>query len=167
MPRSSLFFSSPLLLLLACGGSNVAVAVVDVDLAARESLLGKRVIRNVEAYAHEADAKLNQAAAEVEAEASDPDRSRADFQAMNAQLMEMRRQAQESVNQRRDKAESDVHLSLEEAVEALAKENGWKIVIRKGLHSAIWTDGALDKTEEVIRRMDSLDQASPTSDGKA
>ncbi len=61
--------------------------------------------------------------------------------------MQVRQHVRESVDQRRDKAENSVHLSREEAVETLAKEEGWSIIVRKGLHSAIWAGGAPDKTE--------------------
>ncbi len=54
-------------------------------------------------------------------------------------------------------------MKLERALDSLAKENDWDIVIRKGPQSALWAGEALDRTKMVIERMDGISKKETKS----
>ncbi len=157
MTCGKVFLVLPLLAGLACGGPKAPVVVaVSVDRVARESVQAKNLIGDVEAFAKSVEDRLNQVAEQVQAGARNPRRNSEEVRALNARLDQMRLEAQEEVDLRRRKAEQEIRGAMEKAVTMLALEQGWELVVRKDSHSALWSTDALDQTEMVINRMDSL-----------
>lgn len=160
MIRPTLLLASSLFLLTACGPKAPVVVVVSVDRVAQESVRAKKIIGDVEGYAKSVEDKLNEMAQEIQAASADPRRSPAELNAMKLQWNQLRQTAVEQVDQRRRKAEDDVHQALDETLKILAKEQGWDLVVREDRHSALWAKPVLDKTDLVIQRMDTLAPAS-------
>jgi Skp family chaperone for outer membrane proteins len=73
---------------------------------------------------------------------------------MQAQWSRMRQEVAEQVDAKRSHAEDEVHRVISESLRALAEEQGWDLVIRQDRHAALWSKGALDRTDIVIQRID-------------
>jgi Skp family chaperone for outer membrane proteins len=160
--QRAVLVTAPLLLVfVACGCSKApAVVTVNVDRVVKESQRARRLIEEVESYADATGAKLNDAADQLRAAASDPRRSPQEIGLMQAQWNRMRQEAEEQVDAKRSNTEDEVHHVLSESIRALAEEQGWDLVIRQDRHAALWSKGALDRTDIVIQRMDTPVSAS-------
>jgi Skp family chaperone for outer membrane proteins len=157
MAHRTLLFILPLLAGLACGSSKTPlVVVVSVDRVAHESVQAKNLIGEVETFAKSVEDRLNQATEQIQATARDPRRNPDEVRFLQAQLGQMRLEAQEQVDLQKQKAEQEIHGAMEKALRMLASEQGWELVVRKDAHSTLWSTEALDQTEMVIQRMDSL-----------
>lgn len=160
MIRMILLLASIPFLLAACMPKAPVVVVISVDRVAREAFVTKKIIQGVENYAKSLEDRLNQLAQAIQAASNDPLRDPAEVNLMKVQLDEMRREASEQVEERRLKAEDDIHKVLGDALQVLAKEQGWSLVIRKDRKAALWAAATLDKTDIVIQRMNSSAAAS-------
>jgi Skp family chaperone for outer membrane proteins len=148
------------LLLAACGPKAPVVVVVNVDRVAHESVRAKKAVAEVEAYAKSVEDQLNDLARQIQAASTDPRRNPADVEQMKAQWGRMSQTAQQQVAFRQRQVEDQIHQDLDTVIRALAKEQGWDLVVRKSRGAALWAGEGLDKTDLVIQRMDSLAPAA-------
>ncbi len=160
MVRLPFLLASALALLVACTSKAPVVVVVSVDRVARDSVRAKKAISEVEDYAKSVEDQLDRLALEIQTASADPRRNPAEVNTMKARWNRMRQTAQEQVDLRRRKAEDEIHGALEEALKALAKEQGWDLVLRQDRHAALWAGAPLDETDLVIRRMDGVAPAA-------
>ena len=140
---------------MGCSKAPVVVTV-DVDRVAGESKDAQMIISEVESFSKSAEEQINRAAGQIQTLSNDPRSNPEQLNMMKMQFSEMVKQAEQEVMKRRDMAEEEVHMKLEKALDSLARENGWDIVIRKGPQSALWAGEALDRTKMVIERMDGV-----------
>lgn len=162
MIQRALRLTGPLFLtFIACCCSKAPVVVtVNVDRVVKESQLARHLIEEVESFANNAGAKLNDTAEQLRAAASDPRRNPQEIGLMQAQWNRMRQEVEEQVDAKRTRAEDEIHRALSESIKTLAEEQGWDMVIRQDRHAALWSKGTLDRTDIVIRRMDTPVSAS-------
>jgi Skp family chaperone for outer membrane proteins len=162
MIQRAVSIAAPFLLaFIACSCSKAPIVVtVNVDRVVKESQCARRLVEEVESYADATGARLNDTAEQLRAAASDPRRSPQEIGLMQAQWNRMRQEAEEHVDAKRSRAEDEVHRALAESIAALAEEQGWDLVIRQDRHAALWSKGALDRTDIVIQRMDTPVSAS-------
>ncbi len=157
-----LFTLIAVLSFMGCSKAPVVVTV-DVDRVAGESKDAQMIISEVESFSKSAEEQINRAAGQIQTLSSDPRSNPEQLNMMKMQFNEMVKQAEQEVMKRRDMAEEEVHMKLEKAIDSLAKENGWDIVIRKGPQSALWAGESLDRTKMVIERMDGVSKKEPKS----
>ena len=163
MVRRPLFAALVVLtLLLALGCSKAPVIVtVDMDKLANDSKEAQAIKAEVESFAKSVEDQLDKGAQQIQAAAADPKADPRKVNEMKMQFSQILRQAEEEVDNRRKQAVDRVHGKVGEALNVLAKEKGWDMVIRSGPQSAMWADGSLDVTGIVVERMDKAPQANP------
>ncbi len=89
------------------------------------------------------------------------DKEEAALRDMQQQLSTAQQQAQQAFNQQRDALAKQMREQLMPAVESVAKEKGWDIVLAKTGADVIWASDSFDGSDAVIARLNAAQPPSP------
>lgn len=142
-----------------------AVALVDVARVSRECKLAKQLSEQFRAWRAGYDAQMNpklellkqkQEAFQKEQEklpADEKDKRTKELQALQQEIFQQQRSAQQEFKQREQEAGSKLQAQVMPILASMGAENGWDVILNKG-DQTLWVANGVDITDEVIRRMD-------------
>jgi Skp family chaperone for outer membrane proteins len=142
-----------LVLALACKSGAPKVVVVDMERVLKESKTAQAAVAEVEGLSQTAQDQLSKLARDIQAAEANHSRSPSELNELKGQWMDLRQRAQDALGAKQEQAIAAVEAETRKAAEALAKEEGWDIVLRKE-GDTVWCAPELDKTAAVVARMD-------------
>lgn len=71
---------------------------------------------------------------------------------LQGELQQMQQKAQQEYQQRQQAAEGRLKAAFEPVVDAVAKENGWDVILSTGGDRLVWSSAAVDQTDLVLAR---------------
>lgn len=142
---------------------SVVVVVLDMPRVVRESNLSKTVQADFQAWGEGVKAGLQpkanalqakQAALQSDGAKLTPERKQAaekEIADLQGELAQAQQKAQQEYQQRQQAAEVRLRTAFDPVLDAVAKENGWDIILNKA-DRLVWSSDAVDQTEIVLAR---------------
>ena len=158
---------------VASGKSCPVVAVLDMNKIFQESKLAQQLQSRLKGLDDAIKQQLGPMADAYQKRQSDydlakdklsPEERNKEEEAlrdMQQQLSTAQQQAQQAFNQQRDALAKQMREQLLPAVESVAKEKGWDIVLAKTGADVIWASDSFDGSDAVIARLNAAAPASP------
>lgn len=134
---------------------NPVIVVLDVEKIIKESAPSKQIQADLSAWAESAKSQIQAKAQEVD-KAQAEKRPAKEIEALKMATMQMQQAAREEFQKRQNEASDKMREVFNPVVDALAKENGWDVVLNKTDQVTIWTSDAMDQTDLVLQRLNSL-----------
>jgi|APIni6443716594_1056825.scaffolds.fasta_scaffold124233_1 outer membrane protein len=151
---------------------SVVVVIVDVSRIARESNLAKSVQAEFQAWGDGVKVALQpksealrvkQEALKTEGAKLTADQKQVrekEIATLQLEMNQMQQKAQQEYQQRQQGAEERLRAAFEPVLDAVAKENGWDVVLNKA-DRLLWTSEAVDQTEQVLTRFNAAYTVPP------
>lgn len=149
--------------------TNPVVVVLNMDRLMGDSNLSKSLHEELKAWAESKQSELK-ARAEALQRAEAAKEKPAVTEAMKRDLFQMQEMAKQEFQQRQTEAADRMKKTFDPLVQALAKENGWDVILNKSAEGTIFTGEALDQTDYVLAKLNAApapaaETAHPTEPG--
>lgn len=149
---------------------QVVVVVIDMAKIVKESNLSKSVQAEFQTWVEQVKAALQPRAETIrtkqEALKNEGDKLTADqkqtrekeIQVLQTELNQLQQKVQQDYQTRQQMAEDKLRKAFDPIVDALAKENGWDIIMNKS-ERMVWNSDAVDQTDLVLARFNAATPA--------
>lgn len=155
------------------------VAVVDMNKVLEGSKLAQQLQGRLRGLEESIRAQLDPLAKSIQEKQAAFDQNQATWtpdqrakeaeaiRAMDQQFQSAQRQAQEAYGQQRDALANQMRAALNPVVDALAKEQGWDMVMTHPGSDLLWFASRLDASALVVERLNALPAVPPAPQGAA
>jgi len=149
--------------------ANPVVVVLDMNRLMGDSNLSKSLHEELKTWAENKQSELK-ARAEALQQAEAAREKPAVTEAMKRDLFQMQEMAKQEFQQRQEEAADRMKKAFDPLVQALAKENGWDVILNRTAEGTIYTGEALDQTDYVLAKLNAspaptAETAHPTEPG--
>ena len=152
---------------------KVVVVMIDMGRIYRESKLSKQIMAELKTWD---DSIRSQAQPKVELlkqkqqalqdgqsklSAEEKDKLNKETQALQTELSGIQSKARQEGQEKQGAATQRMQDKLQPAIEALANENEWDLVMNKTDQNAVWSSEALDQTDLILAKLDAATSDAP------
>lgn len=142
---------------------QVVVVVIDMAKIVKDSNLSKSVQADFQAWVEQVKAALQprgetirakQEALKNDGDKLTPDQKQTrekEIQVLQTELTQLQQKVQQDYQTRQQMAEDRLRKAFDPLIDALAKENGWDIIMTKS-DRMVWNSDAVDQTDYVLAR---------------
>lgn len=155
------------------------VAVLDMDKVLAGSTLAQQLQGRLKGLEESIRGQLDPMSKTIQQKQADFDRNQATMtpeqrtkeaetlRSMDQQFQMAQRQAQEAYTQQREALANQMRDAINPVIEALAKEQGWDMVMSRPGTDVLWAAEWLDASALVVERLNALPPKAPPSMGAA
>jgi Skp family chaperone for outer membrane proteins len=140
--------------------ANPVVVVLDMNRLMGDSNLSKSLHEELKTWAESKQSELKARAAAVQ-QAEAAKEKPAVIEAMKRDLFQMQEMAKQEFQQRQEEAADRMKKTFDPLVQALAKENGWDVILNRTAEGTIYTGEALDQTDYVLAKLNAAAAPAP------
>lgn len=147
---------------------NAVIVVIDIDRILKETKLSQQITLELQAWGegmkNQMQAKIavfqqRQEALKASGQSMPPAVRNAkiqELQSLQAEIQQMQSQAQQELERRQEAAAKKMRDQFDPMMDAIAKQNGWDVILNKADQVTVWSAGVMDQTDYVIKRLNSM-----------